>query len=312
MTLDELANIDLRLLVIFNAIMEERSVSRAAARLGGSQSGMSRTLQKLRKMFKDPLFIRHSHGLSPTLRAEQLDQQIRPLLDNLLQVMSPAKLDLASLDRTFKISAPDFFSQALIVPLLNALKNYPGIRLEIRDHQDQSMNELVSGKVDFVFGVQENVPADVHAKILGYDTGVCLISKNHSFIKDEISMEQLRKLQFVDLLLPGVDQLETFDYWLITQGLDQPPIIETESIMTALNAVQSSDLAMIFGARLSRYLASNHGLQGLKTLDLPIPKSVMPPIYIKYFWHRRYHHDLAHQWMRQLITDVVAATEILE
>lgn len=312
MTLDELANIDLRLLVIFNAIMEERSVSRAADRLGGSQSGMSRTLQKLRKMFNDPLFIRHSHGLSPTLRAEELDQQIRPLLDSLLHVMSPVELDLNSLERTFKISAPDFFAQALVVPLYNALKEYPGIRLEILDHQEKSMNELVSGKIDFVFGVEEQVPADIHAKTLGCDNAVCLISKNHSFVKDELSLAHIKQLEYVDLLMPDIEPLDILDNWLAQQNITLQPKITTESMMTALNVVQNSDLAILFGSRLSRYLASNQGLQGFKILELPIPDSVLPPVYIKYFWHRRHHHDLAHQWMRNLITGVVAGTEILK
>ena len=91
MTLDDLNKVDLRLLVAFNTLMEERSVSRAAERLGLSQPAMSRSLQKLRKLFGDDLFIRQSHGLSPSPRAEQIQNMLRPLLNDMLRLVAPVQ-----------------------------------------------------------------------------------------------------------------------------------------------------------------------------------------------------------------------------
>ncbi|MBU1294895.1 MAG: LysR family transcriptional regulator, partial [Gammaproteobacteria bacterium] len=103
MHLDDILKLDIKLLVAFVTIMEEGSVSRAAERLGVTQPALSKSLQRLRELFKDSLFTRQAYGLSPTARASELHDLIQPILNSLSELMSPNSLDLKNLDRRFKL-----------------------------------------------------------------------------------------------------------------------------------------------------------------------------------------------------------------
>ncbi|MEH6822456.1 MAG: LysR family transcriptional regulator [Motiliproteus sp.] len=113
---DELKHIDLNLLVAFNALMDERNVSRAAERMQVTQPAMSRTLQRLRDLFQDPLFIRTPKGLDPTARSLELRQPVTMALGQLITLLTPSELNPATLDRTFTLAMADPFAALLTPP----------------------------------------------------------------------------------------------------------------------------------------------------------------------------------------------------
>ena len=128
-----LAALDLNLLVVFDAIMRERSVTRAGERLGLSQPAMSHALTRLRHMLKDELFIRSPTGMTPTPRADELATPIRVALDGLQQSLEPVQFDPAKTAATFRIAVDNYAAIVLVAPIAAHVAGVaPGVRLDFR------------------------------------------------------------------------------------------------------------------------------------------------------------------------------------
>src|SRR5438309_7172146 len=113
-TVPNLGAIDLNLLVVFDAIMMERSVTRAGQRLGLSQPAMSHALTRLRHMLRDELFVRSPNGMMPTPRAEQLAEPVRLALDGLQQSLEPIQFEPPKATRTFHIAVDNYSAIVLV------------------------------------------------------------------------------------------------------------------------------------------------------------------------------------------------------
>src|ERR1700682_1839678 len=129
----KLGAIDLNLLVVFDAIMMDRSVTRAGQRLGLSQPAMSHALTRLRHMLKDELFVRSPNGMMPTPRAEQLATPIRIALDGLQQSLEPTQFEPAKAVATFRIAVDNYAAIVLVAPIAEYVaKAAPGVTLDFR------------------------------------------------------------------------------------------------------------------------------------------------------------------------------------
>src|SRR6476660_119970 len=129
----KLGAIDLNLLVVFDAIMRDRSVTRAGQRLGLSQPAMSHALTRLRHMLKDELFIRSPNGMMPTPRAEELASPIRMALDGLQQSLETVQFDPSKATATFRIAVDNYAAIVLVAPIAaHVARNAPGVKLDFR------------------------------------------------------------------------------------------------------------------------------------------------------------------------------------
>src|SRR6202011_2892541 len=129
----KLGAIDLNLLVVFDAILREKSVTRAGQRLGLSQPAMSHALTRLRHMLKDELFVRSPSGMMPTPRAEQLATPVRIALDGLQQSLEPDQFEPAKAATTFRIAVDNYAAIILVAPIAALVaRTAPGVRLDFR------------------------------------------------------------------------------------------------------------------------------------------------------------------------------------
>src|SRR3981081_4505878 len=153
-TAPRLGAIDLNLLVVFDAIMRDRSVTRAGLRLGLSQPAMSHALTRLRHMLKDELFVRSPTGMLPTPRAEQLATPIRIALDGLQQSLEPVQFDPSKAATTFRIAVDNYAAIVLVAPIAaHVARIAPGVKLDFRpsgtmnvvDQLDRSELHLAMG-----------------------------------------------------------------------------------------------------------------------------------------------------------------------
>src|SRR6202049_1990113 len=113
----KLGALDLNLLVVFDAVMQERNVTRAGQRIGLSQPAMSHALARLRHMLKDDLFIRSPKGMVPTPRAEQLALAVRSALEGLQQSLEPVQFDPSKATRNFRIAVDNYAAIVLVGPI---------------------------------------------------------------------------------------------------------------------------------------------------------------------------------------------------
>src|SRR6516225_2877921 len=153
-TAPKLGAIDLNLLVVFDAVMRDRSVTRAGRRLGLSQPAMSHALTRLRHRLKDQLFVRSPSGMIPTPRAEQLATPIRVALDGLQQSLEPVQFEPAKATMTFRIAVDNYSAIVLVAPIVAHIAGIaPALSLDFRPSGTLNILDLLDrSEVDLAIG----------------------------------------------------------------------------------------------------------------------------------------------------------------
>jgi len=320
MQLDDILKLDIKLLVAFATIMEEGSVSRAAEKLGVTQPALSKSLQRLRDLFKDSLFTRQAYGLTPTARASELHDQIKPILHSLTELMSPNTLDLKNLNRRFRLRADEGDLENFIEPLLASLHyEAPKLQLSISSWGDTQFDQLIAGNADLGIKRVNDTPSHIRNKLIGYMDACIVLSEAHPlFHKESVTLEELLQHRFVTHHLrdrTGGAFIKT-EQKLKQQGYILSPALETDSLMVAMQAVKRG-MALVasrsIGDLFLQIMSEKANGSGCEKMNfhpvklLPIPQEVIDldehngrhPVHI--FWHERFNNDLAHRWLREKI-----------
>ena len=161
----DIAMLDIRLLIAFEALTSERNVTRAANRAGLTQQGMSGQLARLRKAFEDPLFVRGKGGVLPTPRAEELAPLVRKALESLDPLVSPVSFDPMTFDGTVTIAASDYALALIMPPLLGRIRSAaPNLRLMIRPASIETLEiEMRDALVDLALTVPQFTQPGLHS-----------------------------------------------------------------------------------------------------------------------------------------------------
>lgn len=177
----DLRRFDLNLLVVLEVLMAERGVSRAAARLGRTQSAVSHSLARLREQLGDPLLLKGGRRMEPTAFALELMEQMRPLLQGLQRVLAPRRrFDPATSRRVFRLSAPDF-AQAMFIDLLAAARRKaPGVSIEWTGSRETMLLELSEGQLDLAIAPAGlRLPTGLAAENIGALRWRCFGRRGH-------------------------------------------------------------------------------------------------------------------------------------
>ncbi len=289
---------DLNLLIVFDAMMQERSVTRAGGRIGLSQPAMSHALNRLRYMLKDELFIRTPDGMVPTPRAEMLAQPLRNALSEMQLALEPTAFDPAASDRGFVLAVNNYATVVLAPPLVAAvsaaalavqLDLRPSGTLDIIDHLDRGDLDLALGTIDS--------PGErfVSAPLLD-DPFVLLMRRGHPASRRRLSAQALAALAYLDISSSRVDT-SFVDRWLAERGLVRRIALRIPALTAAAILVQS-DLVAVLTRRGAERFVRNYPLQ-IRELpfDSPHLRTVM-------LWHRRLDGHPAHAWLRNVIMSV--------
>ena len=154
MNLRKLSRLDLNLLVALQALLEEKSVTKAADRLFISQPAMSRVLQRLRHQLDDPLFTRTGNELVPSPKARDLHLKLPALLDNILDLVNEGKFDPGKYSGEIKIAVPEFVATSLISKLISLVtKESPGLILSVSGGSESVERDLAEGQLDFTIDI---------------------------------------------------------------------------------------------------------------------------------------------------------------
>ena len=303
---DELNRLDLNLLVAFNALSDELSVSRAAERLHVTQPAMSKTLQRLRDMFDDQLFLRTPKGLEPTPRSSELRKPVAEALDQLIKLMTPVEFDPSTLARTFMIAAPDPCTVLFVPDLVAELGRVaPNVKIKLVQYDGDSVHELARGKVDMVCGViQENTPAGIYAKTVFRDKLACVTRANHPLTQiDTPDFEQIKQYPTVSAWFRGIS--DSSEVQLNALGLSEDTRLESSHFGTIFQTLQRTDTVMISIQWLWKVLF------GDELATIPLPEPMGSGFYsVHMLWDERSHNEPASQWFRQLVIDSFVTPEL--
>ena len=307
MTIDhvDLTRIDLNLLVALDALLSERGVTRAAARIGIGQSAMSSSLARLRLLFGDELLTRAPEGMRPTPRALALAEPVRTLLRQVQSlVRRDAVFDPRTVTRTFTIGLPDSAEVLLGPRLLAYLRaEAPGISLLLRSiDRIRILQELDADRVDLGIGFFTEGQTHHKRRLLYRDNYLCMFNADLVGITPPISLEDY--VRFPHILTSLKETAHgVVDDALAKRGLSRTLAVTTPRFLAVPFLVRSAPVITTMHARLATFFA---GALGLSVSPAPVD---LEDVAISMLWHASYDDDPAHRWLRATILHLTEADE---
>lgn len=200
-----LDNFDLNLLVAFNALLEERNVTRAARRLNVTQSAMSASLKRLRDSLGDPLLVQHGKTMVPTPHALTLAPEIAASIAALRHLIRPStRFDPSTSRRTFRVAASDYIATILLAPLLKQLEQEaPMVRLDIALPGDSTSAQLSRGDFDLLLTPEEFIDPDHPAELLFEERHVVVGCQHNPILARALSIEDFTSAGHVAVTIDG-------------------------------------------------------------------------------------------------------------
>ncbi|HEY0625394.1 MAG TPA: LysR family transcriptional regulator [Allosphingosinicella sp.] len=294
---------DLNLLTHLSVLLQTRSVTEAARRVGVSQPAMSRSLGELRRLFGDPLLVRTRGGMLPTRRAEELLDPLQNWLAQAGSIMAPATVDPTTLVRRFRIAAGEYATHRWLEPVFTAFKRFaPGVSIDIQPLRPDNHEQLASGEVDITITSVEPDPRLHHCRHLSSETFACVAETGHPLV----SLSQVRALEVADLLeWPHVGsmidgRMDPLTQLFIKSGCEDRVIMTAPYGFFSRDLLADTGALMLLPTEAARGHARNHGLEWF---EAPPELGRLEHWLV---WHNRNHRDAATQW---LIGEILTAPE---
>ncbi|HEX5682792.1 MAG TPA: LysR family transcriptional regulator [Ideonella sp.] len=297
--------LDLNLLAALDALMSERNVTRAAARVGVSQPAMSAALSRLRKVFGDQLFIRSANGLLPTQRARDLAEPVSQALRQIeAAVVSKPEFVASEVSLTLTLGLSDYPAHVLLPTLLQALgKQAPGVSLSVHAFtgRDLAVDLLDAGTIDAAIGVP---PTQQESRILTKtiltDEFVTLVRRDHPTARHGMNMKAFLALPHV-LVSPEGDRHGHVDQALARLGKQRTLALTLPHMFAAPSVVAQTNMTTTV---LKRVALNSPARRKLVLFPPPV---ALPTVAYDLIWHRRNDTHPAQQWFRELIAAVAAS-----
>jgi len=295
-----LSGLDLNLLVTLDILLSEQSVTRAAARMGVTQSAMSHSLARLRLVFGDELLTRVPQGMRPTPRARELHGRLRDVL-NAVQGLTarPQAFDPATADILFTLGTADS-TEALMMPGLLARfqQTAPGVRFLLRNIDRQRvLEDLDSGRIDMAIGVFDDGRMHHKRRVLHRDRYMCVYNPRLLDLPDGITLQDYVRLPH--LLTSLVETpVGVVDDALAKLGLTRRVVMTTPRFAAIPFVLQQAPVIATMHARVAAFFAESIGL------CLCPPPVELEEVAISMIWHSSNDNVPAHRWLREQIVDL--------
>lgn len=300
-TVPRLGAIDLNLLVVFDAIMMERSVTKAGQRLGLSQPAISHALTRLRHMLRDELFVRSPNGMMPTPRAEQLATPIRIALDGLQQSLEPVQFEPSKATTTFRIAVDNYAAIVLVAPIAALVARIaPGVTLDFRPSGTLNvLEQLDRSELHLAIGPPGVQGERFSLRRLLQDKFVVVYRKGHPVAKArEFSTDRLTTLAQLEISSAqfGADFIDS------GPGRSKPGLKPAmrAPFLSAAQILATSDLVAVLPLNVARNMTRSHQLvfRAFSRSHKPIEAAMI--------WLRRLDNQPAHAWLRDVISRVTS------
>ena len=296
----DILDLDLKLLVAFEAVLTQRSVSGAAEVIGLSQPAMSTCIGKLRKILGDQLFVRTSRGMEPTPLGMDLAGPIRDALALLRQGLNQHRhFEPATSTRVFRIIMTDIGEQVFLPRLVKRLGDVAqGISLRTVQLPVKEMREaLEAGEIDLAVGFIPDLAAGYYQQQLFKRSYVCVVRRDHPKIGDTLTLKQYINASHAIVSAPGTGH-QVVERVIARKGLNRRVVLHITHFLAIPLIVGNTDLMVTVPTMLAEsYLPTSN----IKLLEPPIK---MPLYAIKQYWHERFHKDPANRWLREQFSDL--------
>ncbi|MCO4745224.1 MAG: LysR family transcriptional regulator [Proteobacteria bacterium] len=300
-----IASVNLNLLVSLDALLRERSVSRAAQRLGVTQSAMSHTLRQLRDLFEDPLLVRAGRRMVPTPRADELQPQLQAGLASLGEVLGrQGRFDPSRFTGRFTLATQDGVLAAIGAHLVPKLRREaPRAEFSVVPSPDDLAGALESGAIDVATAPPVDIPAGlVSGEVDNATTWSVVCCPDHPL--DALDLDAYchhpHAMVSVTGKGPGI-----VDHMLAPHGRTRWVSVRVPFLLVLPHVMQGTDLL----ATVVTPAANHFETQGLlRSFPCPIP---MPKAGMQILWHERFDADPAHRWFRERVLDAMRLADEL-
>lgn len=298
----DLHGIDLNLLVAFDALIAERSVTRAGARIGRTQPAMSAALSRLRSLLRDELFVRGPAGLQPTPRALDLAEPLGRALSDIQRTLEFTQgFDPRSSTATFSLGLSEHPMFVLLPRLVERLQEVaPAITLQIRGFtaRDDAIGMLDAGGADLaVSSSPTTTPGRILTRPVFEERFVCIVRKGHAAAREPLDLKTFLTLSHL-LVSPEGDRFGYVDAALARQGLKRRLALTLPNLYAVPPLIARS--AMISTVMGGVVAASGHADE-LCVLDPPLD---LEPVPFVMAWHKRNDAHPAQRWLRDCIASL--------
>lgn len=299
---EHLSRVDLNLLPALMALLEERHVSRAANRVGLSQSAMSRALQRLRRLFDDELLVRGPDGYVLTPRGQRVRVQLAATGPRLDRLFAEESFNPAEAAESFRLAVNDYtvsvFGSALTRTIRTESPNST-VSYELLD--DHSFDHLDSGTIDLLV-LGRTAPQRFRSERLSTDRFLCIVAADHALAKRR-SLSLAEYIRWPHLVVEVQEGGQpVIDRTLRALGATRRIAVATPLHVVAPAMVPGTDLVLTFPARLVPLFADPTRIS-----TVPAPREI-PDLQFYAVWHPRVDNDPRHQWLRGLVRAAIAPT----
>jgi DNA-binding transcriptional LysR family regulator len=295
-------HVDLNLLRVFNAIVEERSLTRAAQRLALSQPAISYSLGRLRTLFEDPLFIRTRVGMQPTPIALELATIVARALDTVREALRYAeRFDPALSTRTFRLSLSDAGELAYLPPICEALQRHaPHITLRVEPAPVEDIEELLrASRLDIAIGNLPELTAKTRHQLLFDETYVCMTRKRRGLPKGA----QIDLAAFTGASHVQIQSVEHSHHALEdafrSHGIGRNTLLHLPHFVALPGVLGVTDYYATLPRRLAQIFNRDNRF---RIYELPVQ---LPGATVTMHWHDNFDSDEGSMWLRELMTGIV-------
>jgi DNA-binding transcriptional LysR family regulator len=301
METNDLAKIDLNLLISLQVMIQEQNVSRAAERLHITQPAMSKTLSRLRLLFDDPLFTRSSHGMRPTPRAEELAEELGGVLAGIQQLVAGSRFDPLTFVGEVSLALSEYIGLALLPDLVASLETLaPQLSVRVISRAENQLEQLALGKLDFAIHAEHNqYGPDYRVEKLGSSSTTLFARANHPLTRGALSPERIASYPLIRLYVPDLEQLEIQRGSALNELLLKSTrgSLEISHLLTALEVLRSTDHIMPAPAYILQNEGATRGICALPALANGTAVTNYALVA-----HKRTAHSPLHNWLWNQIT----------
>lgn len=318
-------SLDLNLLRVFDALFEERSVTRAGSRLGVTQSAVSHALARLRDLLGDELFIKGPDGMVPTAKARAVGPRLRAGLLVLQSALTADAFDPATAEYCYHIAASPYACAILLPKIVQHIRSHaPAVEVRVSQDGIDITEALDTGRLDLAIGSYIGVPEHLGRLDLLHDRLVWVLRADHPAAQQPLTLERLADLQHVVRAVTD-ENTEALDGVIIERGLERRVAQDGDSALTnalaaigrrrqvrltvpnthtALAVVGETDLAALVPWRLGIALADHYRL---RLMEPPYPG---PEAQLSAVWHLQHGTSPALKWLLEVVGGVADSLRV--
>lgn len=300
--MSNLRRIDLNLLTVFDTVMAERNMSRAADKIGMSQPALSLAISRLRHIVDDPLFVRSGHGVRPTQKAMDMATPVHRALNIINGALeTESEFDSGTSNRNFSLALGDAGDLLILPELMQGLEeSQSSIQIDsLPFYANNIRKSMLLGEVDLCLWVEpfDTGEGDISSQKIATEKNVCIVRNDHPFTEEIIDYEQYANMKHLVMRLPRDYGTTVVDRELWKNNLKREYTIKVHNLHAYPHILESTNLVGTVPLSIARKFASEYNL---RIIQSPIITDL--PIYLS--WPQSLDSDAGHQWLRQRVAKI--------